>query len=290
MKNLKTLALCAFIAGCIVACQKEDLSDTTVEQINLEETQEPTKTQLDKLFKMGVNIEQVTIQDIPLPDGSKEKYLVSGDITIPVDDLAEYPDLKSSDGKNKQYHSDFIVAPPYRNIRVLGWTGTGSSFDLTPKMRTALSWAVANYNALPNTLNFTLSYGNNQSQADMVVYRVIGGAGGSAGFPTSAGRPNRYVRINSGLDSGTYSLNVVEHVIGHEIGHSVGFRHQDWYNRWSCGYTGPLPAEPSVSPAAIWIPGTPWSPYADSIMLGCFNTGEDGEFTASDRDALNILY
>ncbi|MFL1895210.1 M57 family metalloprotease [Aquimarina sp. 2-A2] len=42
--------------------------------------------------------------------------------------------------------------------------------------------------------------------------------------------------------------------------------------------------------AAIWIPGTPWSAYADSIMLGCFGTGEDGEFTASDRDALNILY
>ncbi|WP_299442599.1 M57 family metalloprotease [uncultured Aquimarina sp.] len=286
MKNLKLLALCAIMMGCLISCQKEDVSDTAVEEV----AQEPTKAQLDKLSKMGVNTEKVTIQDIPLPDGSKEKYLVSGDITIPINDLKEYPDLVSEDGINKQYRSDYIVAPQYRNIRVLGWTGTGSSFDLTPKMQTALSWAVANYNALPNTLNFTLTYGNDQSQVDMVVYRVIGGAGGSAGFPTSAGRPNRYVRINSGLDSSTWSYNVVEHVIGHEIGHSVGFRHQDWYNRWSCNYTGPLPAEPSVSPAAIWIPGTPWSPFADSIMLGCFGTGEDGEFTDSDKDALNILY
>ncbi|WP_378178017.1 M57 family metalloprotease [Aquimarina sp. SS2-1] len=286
MKNLKLLALCAIISGCFLSCQNEDISDTAIEEV----AEQPTQEQLDKLSKMGINTETVTIEEIPLPDGSKVKHLVSEDITIPVKDLKSYPDLVSTDGDNKQYRSDYIVAPPYRNIRILGWTGTGSIYDLTPKMQTALAWAVANYNALPNTLNFTLTYGNNQSQADMVVYRVIGGAGGSAGFPTSAGRPNRYVRINSGLDSNTYSFDVVEHVIGHEIGHSVGFRHQDWYNRWSCNYTGPLPAEPSVSPAAIWIPGTPWSPYADSIMLGCFGTGEDGEFTQSDKDALNILY
>ncbi len=286
MKNLKLWAFCAIMTGCFISCQKEDISDTALEGV----AEQPTKSQLDKLFKMGVNTEEVTIEDILLPDGSKIKYLVSGDITIPVNDLNKYPDLVSGEGDNKQYRSDYIVAPQHRNIRILGWTGTGSSFDLTPKMQTALAWAVANYNVLPNTLNFTLTYGNDQSQADMVVYRVIGGAGGSAGFPTAAGRPNRYVRINSGLDSNTYSLNVVEHVVGHEIGHSVGFRHQDWYNRWSCGYTGSLPAEPSVSPAAIWIPGTPWSPYADSIMLGCFNTGEDGEFTPSDVTALNILY
>ncbi|MBQ4818798.1 M57 family metalloprotease [Aquimarina sp. MMG016] len=284
MKKLKLLALSAIIAGCIVSCQKEDITVAEPQ----EAIQQPSKAQLDKLFKMGVNIDDVSIEEIPLPDGTKEKYLVSGDITLPVNDLDKYLDLGSLEVNSKQYRSDHIVAPRYRNIRILGWTGTG--YELTPRMRTALIWAVANYNALPNTLNFTLTFGTNQSQADMVVYRVPGGPGGSAGFPTADGKPNRYVRINTGLDVPAYSLNVIEHVMGHEIGHSVGFRHQDWYNRWSCGYNGPLPAEPSVNPAAIWIPGTPWSPYADSIMLSCFTPNEDGEFTNSDKDALNILY
>lgn len=287
MRDLKLWALCAIVAGYLISCQKEDISETAIEQV----VEQPTKAQLEKLSNMGINIDNVTIEEIPLPDGSKEKYLMSGDITIPINNLKEYSDLKSLDGDNKQYQSDYIVAPAYRNIRILGWTGGG--YDLTPKMKTALSYAVANYNVLPNTLNFTLTFGTDQSQVDMVVYRVAGAAGGSAGFPTASGTPNRYVRINSGLDQVggfNYDVNVIEHVIGHEIGHSIGFRHQDWYNRWSCSYTGPLPAEPSVSPAAIWIPGTPWSPYADSIMLACFGTEEDGEFTASDKDALNILY
>ncbi len=284
MKAVKLLALFAIIAGCFTSCEKEKSTNELPEQVSLE----PTKEQLVKLSDMGVNIDNVTIENVFLPDGTKEKHLVSGDISIAIDKLSEYANIETLDGDNKQYRSDYLVAPPYRNIRVLGWTGAG--FELTPRMRTGLLWAVANYNALPNTLNFTVTFGTDQSQADMVVYRVAGGPGGSAGFPTVNGRPNRYVRINTGLDVPAYSQNVIEHVIGHEIGHSVGFRHQDWFNRWSCNYTGPLPAEPSVSPAAIWIPGTPWSPFEDSIMLACFNTSEDGEFTNSDKDALNILY
>ncbi|RZS98965.1 M57 family metalloprotease [Aquimarina brevivitae] len=284
MKKVQFLALSAIIVGSLFSCQKNEISEPTLEEVQLK----PSKEQLEKLDKIGVNTDDVLIKEVPLPDGSTERHIVSGDISLPIDKLNEYKEMPTGDDLSKQYRSDYLVAPPYRNIRVLGWTG--GSYALTPKMRTALSWAIANYNALPNTLNFTLTFGTNQTNADMVVYKVTGPAGGSAGFPTSSGRPNRYIRINSGLDSATYSYNVVEHVMGHEIGHSVGFRHQDWYNRWSCGYTGPFPAEPSVNPAAIWIPGTPWSPYADSLMLSCFNTSEDGEFTQSDKDALNILY
>ncbi|WP_103069108.1 M57 family metalloprotease [Aquimarina sediminis] len=278
MKTLKRLAFCAIIAGLILSCQKDEVTSDIPEQV----TMQPTKAQLTKLFNMGVNTDNVTIEEVTFLDGSSSKNLVSGDINIPIADLDKYPDLDSGEGDHKQYRTPNLVSAPNRNIRILGYTG--GSFALTPKMKTALSWAVFNYNVLPNTLNFSLSYGTNTSAADIVVYKVAGGAGGSAGFPTPAGKPYKWVRINSGTDA--YSTNVNEHVIGHEIGHCIGFRHQDWYNRQSCNYTGPLPAE---SPA-IWIPGTPWSPYADSIMLACFGSGEDGELTPSDKTALNILY
>jgi len=278
MKKLKLIVLCATLVGCISSCQKEEVT-SQVSQVVVEK---PTKEQLTKLSNMGVNIDDVTIEKIPMIDGTFEKNLVSGDITLPIAALEKFADLESLEDGNKQFRTPNIVSPPNRNIRILGYTG--GSFALTSKMQTALGWAVANYNVLPNTLNFTLSYGTNTANADIVVYKVNGGAGGSAGFPAIDGKPYKWVRINSGTDA--LSTNVNEHVIGHEIGHCVGFRHQDWYNRQSCNYTGPLPAE---SPA-IWIFGTPFSPNADSIMLACFGNNEDGEFTDTDKDALNILY
>ncbi|WP_024768578.1 M57 family metalloprotease [Aquimarina macrocephali] len=278
MKKWKLLALCAIIAGFISSCQKDEVTNEALEQVKIE----PTKAQLEKLHNMGVNTDNVTIEDFTFLDGSSAKHLVSGDITVPIADLNKYPELESRDDDSKQYRTPNLVSPPNRNIKILGYTGGG--FALTPKMKTALSWAVFNYNVLPNTLNFTLSYGTNVAAADIVVYKIAGAAGGIAGFPTPAGKPYKWVRIRAGTDA--YSTNVNEHVIGHEIGHCIGFRHQDWYNRQSCGYTGTLPAEST----AIWIPGTPWSPNADSIMLACFGAGEDGELTPTDKTALNILY
>lgn len=275
MKRFNFLAFCLLIAGCIMSCQKEDITSSSPQTTILE----PTKNQLEKLHNMGINIDDVTIENIPSFDGTTAKYLVSGDITIPVNELASFDELGTRDDGIKQYRTPNLVAPQYRNINILGYTG--GSFALTAKMQTALSWAVANYNALPNTLNFNLSYGTNTANADIIVYKVNGGAGGSAGFPTNNGRPYRYVRINSGTDA--MSTNVNEHVIGHEIGHCVGFRHQDWVNRQSCGFNG-------MESPAIWIPGTPVSPFADSLMLACFGANEDGEFTPTDITALNILY
>ncbi|WP_299241461.1 M57 family metalloprotease [uncultured Aquimarina sp.] len=278
MKKIKLLALCAIVMAMTYSCQKKEVTEE-IQGI----TQEPTKEQLDKLLSMGINIDDVSIQEITNLDGKTYKYLVSGDILVPVSDLDSYPELKRLDGGDKQYRDVNIVSPANRDIDILGYTG--GSFALTSKMQTALSWAVNNYNALPNTLNFNLTFGTNFGPADIVVYKVNNaGGGGSAGFPNVQGEPYKWVRINSGTDA--FTTNVNEHVIGHEIGHCVGLRHQDWYNRQSCGYTGPLPAE---SPA-IWIPGTPISPFADSLMLACFGPNEDGEFTNSDKDALNILY
>ncbi|WP_378173750.1 M57 family metalloprotease [Aquimarina sp. SS2-1] len=278
MKKIKFLVLSATMTVILFSCQKKEIIEETQQNIY-----EPTKEQRDKLYDMGINIDNVSIQEITYLDGKTANYLVSGDIVVPVSNLNSYPTLKPLDGGNKQYRDANIVAPIHRNIDILGYTG--SNFALTSKMQTALSWAVNNYNALPNSLKFNLSFGTNFSAADIVVYKVNNvSAGGSAGLPDAQGKPYKWIQINSGTDA--FNVNVNEHVISHEIGHCLGLRHQDWYNLQSCGYTGSLPA----GPPAIWIPGTPTSPYADSIMLACFGPNEDGEFTDTDKIALNILY
>ncbi len=279
MKKVTLLALCAIISGFVSSCQKEEVTNETPQEVALE----PTKAQLTKLSNMGVNTDDVTIESIPMIDGTFEKHLVSGDITIPLAGFDKYAELEPIENGNKQYRTTNLVTPPNRDIRILGYTG--GNFALTPKMQTALSWAVFNYNVLPNTLNFTLTTGTNTAAADIVVYKVDGAAGGQAGFPYDNGKPYKWVRINADTDD--FSTNVNEHVIGHEIGHCIGFRHQDWYNRQSCGQNI---NEGQADVGAIYIFGTPFLATADSIMLACFGADEDGELTASDKDALNILY
>ncbi|MGY3794335.1 M57 family metalloprotease [uncultured Aquimarina sp.] len=278
MKALRFSTLLAIFIFTFYSCKKKEISEETQEFI-----QEPTKEQLDKLFNMGINIDNVSIEEITTPDKKTNTYFISGDIMVPVSDLDSYAALEPLENGNKQYRDINIVSPANRNINILGFTG--GSAGLTSRMQTALRWAVNNYNALPNSLNFNLTFGANIGAADIVVFQVNNpNGGGSAGFPDLLGKPYPWVRINSGTQA--FSTNVNEHVITHEIGHCLGLRHQDWINRQSCGNTGGI----QVEPPAIWIPGTPTSPDADSIMLACFGSDEDGEFTDTDRTALNILY
>ena len=246
---------------------------------------EEIKTQFTELGFDTSDLEYI-VQDNPITgEEAIEYYVVEGDIKITPVQLQEM--LKSgvhhTGAVEEQYRTTNLVTGLPRTIRVIGYTG--GVYALDSKMRRGLSWAINNYNRLNTNLEFTLNFGTNWQAYDIVVYRVSGSAGGSAGFP-SGGDPYQFVQIFSGTSA--FSTNVVEHVMTHEIGHCVGLRHTDWFNRsLSCGTGG---SEGQAGVGAIYIPGTPEGYDPNSVMLACFSSNEDGEFGNFDEVALEYLY
>jgi hypothetical protein len=284
MKNVKlrqmmTAAVMA-ITVLFASCNQEDE--------NLEVATDAISPEVISQFKdLGFDVSDIEKRDGFNPlSGEKTglEYVLEGDIVITENNLKAMLDSEVfHEGPNgEQYRTNNLVCGP-RTINVIGYTGGGNALD--SKMRTALQWAIDNYNALNINLNFTLTFGTNYGPYDIVVYRVSGGGGGSAGFPSNC-NPYKFVQIQSGTSN--YSTNVVEHVITHEIGHSVGFRHTDWFNRsYSCGSGG---SEGTAGVGAVHIPGTTTGIDPNSIMLSCFSSSEDGEFSSQDITALEYLY
>lgn len=259
------------------SCAQDDVTPTT------DEISDEVSAKFEELGFDVSDIQKSTRKN-PISGEVESGYLLENDIMITGALFEEMLESKiAHEGAcGEQYRTNNLVSSP-QTITVLGYTGGGNALDNT--MRTALSWAVDNYNALNIGLNFSLSYGTNFSNSDIVVYRVSGGGGGSAGFP-SGGNPYKWVQIQSGTSS--YGTNTTEHVITHEIGHTLGLRHTDYFNRsLSCGSGG---NEGSGGVGAVHIPGTPTGFDANSIMLSCFSANEDGEFGNYDRVALEYLY
>jgi len=178
----------------------------------------------------------------------------------------------------------------YRTTNLVGTSITKicinptSAFNSYARLSQGLDLAIANYNG--QGLRFTMARGPTTGCSANITARTMSGTGGSAGFP-SGGRPYSEINIGTGLNS--YSVDVNEHVITHELGHAVGFRHSDYYNRAiSCGSGG---NEGSSGVGAIHIPGTPTTAtVGGSVMNSCFRSTETGEWTSSDRTALQYLY
>ncbi|HET8859633.1 M57 family metalloprotease [Marivirga sp.] len=262
------------------SCQEDEMANQIDNTVVSEEV-------IEQLKNLGFDPSDVYRESFsnPLTGKSGYNYVVEGDILIDEKQLNEMAnsELFHTGKFAEQYRTSNLVSQN-RTINVIGYTANNAN-GLDSKMRTGLQWAVDNYNALNTGLTFTLTFGSNFDPYDMVVYRVSGGGGGSAGFP-SGGAPNKFIQIQSGTSN--FDTNVVEHVIAHEMGHSVGLRHTDWFNRsYSCGTGG---SEGTAGVGAIQIPGTPSNIDPNSLMLACFSANEDGEFGFYDRVALEYLY
>ena len=233
--------------------------------------------------EIGYHPDDIKIDQFLLPDGStEERIFIEDDIALQEADFYALEDMNTI---AKQYRTRNLVSGSYRTIDIIGYTGGSNA--LTSTQRTALQWAVNNYNRLSGvSLTFRLTFGTSYQNKDMVIYRnpSNSGAGGSAGFPSN-GRPNKFVQLYAGMDA--YDTNTNEHVITHEIGHSVGFRHTDYYSRASCGQNV---NEGDGGVGAIRVSGTPSGYDANSIMLSCFSSGEDGEFGQYDIIAMQNMY
>jgi hypothetical protein len=285
----KNWLLSACAAGLLIAgsscSEKEELTPEIKNNASLE----VTATEMANFESLGFDVSDMRKMPNDNPftgEAGGINYLLEGDIVISEENMKEM--LQSENHHvgpvGEQYRTSNLVSSP-RTINVIGYTGGSNA--LSSKMRTALQWAINNYNRLNTGLNFTLTFGTrNYASYDIVVYKNPNGqVGGSAGFPQN-GRPFQYVQIYSGMDS--YDTNTNEHVMTHEIGHAVGLRHTDFFNRsLSCGTGG---NEGSGGVGAIHIPGTPTGFDPNSIMLSCFGQGEDGEFGQFDVTALEFLY
>ena len=291
MRKVRLLSLislaCAFV---MMSCQDESPENDQELQVEIIDpldfasgTYDVSGKVTDVLDSHFFNTDDIQKINFVLPDGSTEvRYQIEGDIALTQEQVDYLSENGISDARN--YHTNNLVSTPF-NIQIIGYTG-GGGYGLTSRQRTALQWAVNNYNRLNLGITFNLTFGTNYQPKDMVVYRnpTVSGAGGSAGFPSN-GRPNKFIQIYAGLDP--YNTNVTEHVITHEIGHSVGFRHTDYQTRQSCGQNV---NEGSAGVGANPIPGTPAGYDPTSIMLACFSSNEDGEFGQYDVVALNYLY
>jgi hypothetical protein len=178
----------------------------------------------------------------------------------------------------EQYRTNNLVSGPLR----ICVTPT-STFNTYSRLSAGLDLAIDNYNSQGLSLTFV----RGPATCDFTISaKTTTGTGGSSGFP-SGGKPYGTINIGTGLQS--YSNDVNEHVITHEIGHTIGFRHSDYYNRAiSCGTGG---NEGTAGVGAVLIPGTPsTATVGGSVMNSCFRSTENGEWSSSDRTALQYLY
>lgn len=263
MKQNITRMLAMALAGSIVffaACKKDSKSPEN----------EIPQDVIGRIQAQG--FKTTGIQKVP------EGYLVEGDIILTDEDInynGNSPELIVAN--EEHYRTNKLVSSP-RNITVSVNT-TAAPFPA------ALAEALSRYNNENLQLTFTQTSGN--ADINIQTYYQVSNVLGSSGFP-KGGRPYGTIKMNTYWYSSSSNVNWVASIITHEMGHCIGYRHTDYMDRsYSCG--GTAYNEGSAGIGAVWIPGTPTGPSANSWMLSC-SDGRDRPFTSSDKVALSTIY
>ncbi|MEC5146248.1 M57 family metalloprotease [Chitinophaga sp. 212800010-3] len=271
-KQSITLLCCAAAALLITSCQKN----------GAQKQDQPSQVSAEVLAQIKANGFS-TDNVVKTEDG----YLVEGDILLTADQLKETvssPVLRVA--QTEQYRTNYLVTglPRVVTIKVVN---LGTAFIA------GTDTAIARYNRLGLRIKFqritsgtpTITIkGFNQGPSGGYITL------GSSGFPTSTGDPYGTIKMNTNAQAYGSNPNVlyVGSVIQHEVGHCIGMRHTDYMDRsYSCG--GSPVNEGASTVGAVYIPGTPSGPDANSWMLACSNGG-NRTFNANDIIALNYLY
>jgi hypothetical protein len=223
---------------------------------------------IDNLVEAGFPAEDITVVD--------GLVYVGRDAHVTLEASREM--LQPVNETEEQYRTTNLVGSNVGTICIDASSGFTGDFGR------GLDLAIENYNQLG--LSYNLVRGRSGCDATMRAVIKAGLVGGSSGFPRS-GKPFNRINIGGGL--APFGVDVIEHVITHEIGHTVGLRHSDFFDRSiSCGSGG---NEGDGGIGAIHIPGTPTgATVGGSVMNSCFRSNESGEWTSSDRTALQTLY
>lgn len=213
--------------------------------------------------------------DIQLYDGA---VYVGRDGHVTLDASREMPDPPGAE--LMQYLSSNLVGSSVTRICV----NPSASFNAYSRLSQGLDAAINNFNELG--LRISMARGPTTGCTANISADTMSGTGGSAGFP-SGGRPYDAIHIGAGLQN--YSVDVNALVITHELGHTIGLRHSDYFDRTiSCGSGG---KDRAGTQGEILTPGTlSGATVRASVMDSCIRSTDTGEWTHSDRLALDFLY
>jgi len=251
----------------------------------------------DKVMELGGDPADYQYSEITQVDGSILKYVSETGADAGVS-ASEFLKLNIK----KQYRSEFLVNTRiYKQIDVYGFTGE-APFGLSAQSQNGLRDAVNNWNKVKrNGIHFNLVF-NSSMNVDFDIYETLVtaqanlGSSGLALFPTSDGKPGRFVNVDSEMvNLGNWSSDAIEHIFTHELGHTIGFRHTDWQTRRSCveaGVANEEAAEPFAQLLPWTLPNIPGFLFQkNSIMNACFNINTtNGELNSNDKRGLQNMY